>query len=287
MDYEQWFVSLGLSATYRWATPLGVLGTGGGIRTGLINNTFDDLLRPFDPVIRNRNDEWTPVNSFWTLLYLDKRNLSYDPSTGYYASQRFGFYGFMPIEQEHYIKSDTKGELFFTLLNIPVTEKWSFKTVLALHSGLSFIFPQIGMTDPKVEDTNKLSIDGMFIGRGWINERIRSRGYALWENWAELRIPLVQNLLAWDFFFDADAATFENSRPAEDFFDNLSINDWRFSLGGGLRFTIPQFPFRFLFAKRFRFVDGEFQWEGGSMFHDSRDPSSGFDFVISFALTTF
>ncbi|MDR1507558.1 MAG: outer membrane protein assembly factor BamA [Treponema sp.] len=282
MEYEQWYASLGLSSTYRWSTPLGVVSAGGGVRAGIINNSFDDLLRPFDPVIRERNGKWTPINSLWTLFSLDRRNLIHDPSSGYYASQRVGFYGIFPIEREHYIKSDTKAEFFLTLLNIPVTDKWSFRTVLALHSGLSFILPQLGMDEPVVEETNKLSIDGMFVGRGWYEERINSRGYALWENWAELRIPLVPNLLAFDWFFDADVA----KKTPEDFFNNVTMEDWRFSLGGGLRFTIPQFPFRFLVAKRFKIVNGNLQWQGGNMFKDPNDPSSGLDFLVSFALIT-
>jgi outer membrane protein insertion porin family len=277
MKYQQWYFSLGLSSTYRWSTPLGVLGTGGGVRAGFINNSFDDLLRPFDPVIRERNGKWTPLNSLWTIVYLDRRNLVYDPSAGYYASQRFGFYGLFPIEQEHYIKSDTKAEYFLTLFNIPVTDNWSFKSVLAFHSGLSFILPQFGMDDPIVEETNKLSIDGMFIGRGWYSERINSRGYALWENWVELRFPLVRNLLAFDWFFDADVA---KEKP-ENFFSQIRAEDWRFSVGGGLRFTIPQFPFRFLVARRFKIVNGEIEWQKGNM------GNPNLDFIISFALTTY
>jgi outer membrane protein insertion porin family len=281
MDYTQWYLSLGFSSTYRWDTRLGTLGTGGGIRTGIVKNTYDDLLRPFDPVIRERNDLWTPVNSIWTILFLDKRDLYYDPSSGYYASQRFGLYGIFPTELEHYIRSDTKAELFFTLLNIPVTDKWSLKTVLALHSGLSFIMPQLSRDKPQVEEANQLYIDGMFIGRGWYGERM-NRGFAMWENWAELRIPLVPNLLAVDWFFDADVV----KATPQDFFGNLSMSDWRFSYGGGLRFTIAQFPFRFLLAKRFRIVDGKVQFEPGSMFKQSNDPTSGLDFVISFAVPT-
>jgi outer membrane protein insertion porin family len=139
------------------------------------------------------------------------------------------------------------------------------------------------MDQPVVEETNKLAIDGMFVGRGWYDERINSRGYALWENWLELRIPLVPNLLAFDWFFDADVA----KKTPEDFFRRLSIEDWRFSFGGGFRFTIPQFPFRFLIAKRFRIVNGNVQWQGGNMFQSSGNPSSGLDFIISFALTTY
>jgi outer membrane protein insertion porin family len=217
------------------------------------------------------------------LVYLDRRDLFYDPSRGYYASQRFGFYGIFPLEQEHYIRSDTKAEYFLTLFNIPITNNWGIKTVLALHSGLSLIFPQFGMSKPLVEDTNKLSIDGMFVGRGWISERIRSRGYALWENWVELRTPLIPNLLSLDLFFDADMVPNLSSERGEKtpaaFFSGQSIEDWRFSFGGGFRFTIPQFPLRFLFAKRFRVVDGAVKWEEGNM--------GNIDFVISFALTTY
>jgi outer membrane protein insertion porin family len=293
MDYQQWYLSLGFSSTYRWETRLGILGAGGGIRTGIIKNTYDDMLRPFDPVVRERNGEWTPVNSLWGIVYLDNRDIFYDPSKGYYGSQRFTFYGFFPVELEHYIRSDTKAEVFFTLFNFPTkNEKWSFKAVLMLHTGLSFIFPQFNMEKPAVEDVSKLYIDGMFIGRGWYDERISSRGYALWENTAELRFPLVQNFLALDFFFDAVAAAsrtrdgFTSTHRALEFFGKMTEDNWRFSYGGGLRFTIAQFPFRFLLAKRFRIEDGQIKRMPGGLFRSKDDPDSGLDFVISFAIPT-
>jgi outer membrane protein insertion porin family len=281
MEYEQWFISLGLSATYRWDTRLGTLGTGGGVRTGFINNSYDDMIRPFDPVIRERNREWTPVNSLFSLVFIDSRDLYYDPSRGYYASQRFSYHGIFARELEHYIRSDTKAEIFFTLLNIPVTDKWSFKTILALHSGLSFILPQFKKDTPVVEDANKLYIDGMFIGRGWYGERM-NRGFALWESWAELRFPLVPNVLAFDWFFDADVV---KPTPKE-LFTTLSLDEFRFSYGGGIRFTIAQFPFRFLLAKRFIIRNGHVEFQSGSMFRQANDPTSGLDFVISFAVPT-
>jgi outer membrane protein insertion porin family len=288
MNYQQWFLSLGLFSTYRWYTMAGTLGTGGGIRTGFINNSYDDNIRPFDPVIRERNGIWTPVNSVWTIVYLDNRDLFYDPSRGYYTSQRFTYHGFLPVELEHYIRSDTKAEIFFTLLNLPVTDNWNFKMVFGIHSGLSFILPKFSMDKPVVEDVNRLFIDGMFIGRGWYNER-NNRGFALWENWAELRFPLVANLLAFDLFFDADLASgvYSNSMVLpNEFFKNLDAEHWRFSMGGGFRLTIAQFPFRFLLAKRFQIEDGSVVWKGGNMFKQSNNPASGLDFVISFAIPT-
>ncbi|WP_461249043.1 hypothetical protein, partial [Treponema sp. R6D11] len=52
-----------------------------------------------------------------------------------------------------------------------------------------------------IEESNKLSIDGMFVGRGW-QEGYRDKGLLLLDNWLELRVPLVTGILAWDFFFD-------------------------------------------------------------------------------------
>jgi outer membrane protein insertion porin family len=133
----------------------------------------------------------------------------------------------------------------------------------------------------------------MFTGRGWVNER-NNRGFALWENWAELRIPIVPGMLALDGFFDiAEVA----STPGRIFdFDPIASGDnadgsfagrLRFSFGGGVRFAIPQFPFRFLFAKRFKIKNGQIEWQRGALGYNPEDPFSGIDFVLSFALSTY
>jgi outer membrane protein insertion porin family len=186
------------------------------------------------------------------------------------------------IENEHYLRSDTKLEWFKTLWDLPVSESWSFHGVFGIHSGLSLILPQLGFEKAQIEDANKVVVDGMFIGRGWTSER-RHTGLALWENWAEVRIPLVRGFLAWDFFFDAVAIAseapyiFANDPVGA---DNDLLDRMRFSMGGGFRFAIPQFPFRFLFAKRFRYEDGILKWSEGGL-------PGGLDFVLSFALSSY
>jgi len=293
MDYQQWYLSLGFSTGYRWFTPLGNVSLGGGVRTGLILNTYDDAIyRAFDPALREGNNKWTPKNSVWSTLSLDQRDLYYDPSSGYYVYERFGIYGILgeDIEREHFLRNDNKAQYYFTLFDIPVTEKWNFKSVLAFHAGLSFIFKQLGRDvdsfTPTVEDASKLAVDGMFIGRGWSSE-YRNKGLALFEGWAELRFPLVTGILAWDFFFDAAGVEtiqgyyFGTNNEGE---KNFTIDNMRFSFGAGLRFTIPQFPFRFSLAKRFKTVDGQFTWEPGSIFRNKDNPNSGIDPVISFAI---
>jgi outer membrane protein insertion porin family len=292
MKYRQWYLSLGFSTGYRWSTAGGTLFLGGGVRTGFVLNSYDnDIYRPFDPALREGNNNWRPKNSTWLTISLDQRDLYYDPSKGYYLYERFGIYGLLgeEVEREHYLRSDTKAQQYFTLLNVPVTEKWNFRVILALHSGISFIFKQPGRDSdsftPVMEESNKLAVDGMFIARGWSSE-YRVKGLVLWENWVELRLPIVQGLLAWDFFFDA--AGVETTQgyyfgTNSDGKRNFTMENMRFSFGGGLRFTLPQFPFRFSLAKRFRVVDGEVVWEPGSMFRGD-NPASGIDPVISFAI---
>jgi len=288
MEYNQWYLSLGFSTGYRWFTRAGTLALGGGIRTGLIRNIYDGgIYRPFDPALRERNNEWTPKNSLWSTLSLDQRDIYYDPSRGYYVYERFGIYGLLAngIEREYYLRNDIKTQYFFTLFNLPVSERWNFKAVLGFQSGLSFIFKQPGRDPdgllPMVEESNQLSVDGMFVGRGWSME-YRNKGLALWDNWVELRFPLVQGVLAWDFFFDAAGVETVQGFYFAD--GNFTIDNMRFSFGGGVRFTMPQFPFRFSLAKRFRTKDGEFIWEPGSLFRGN-NPGSGIDPVISFAIS--
>jgi outer membrane protein insertion porin family len=279
MRYDQWYFSLGLSTGYRWATFLGNLSTGVGVRAGIILNTYDaDLYRPLDYTIRRDNNRPTPSNSFWGSVSLDQRDIYYDPSQGYFGSQRFSIFGILPMENEKYIRSDTKAEYFHTLVNIPVGEHWSFKLIGGLHTGLSFLMKQPGQDQVMIENANKLAVDGMFVGRGW-NSDYRVKGLALWDNWAELRIPLVPGVLAWDFFLDI-AGVFPTPK---DFFANFDPDALRYSLGGGLRFTIPQFPLRFSFAKRFKTVDGKVEWQPGSIGKDG--PGGGLDWVLSFAIS--
>ncbi|MDR0708794.1 MAG: outer membrane protein assembly factor BamA, partial [Spirochaetaceae bacterium] len=225
MNYEQWSISPGFSTGYRWLTFLGNLGLSGGFRTAFVINTYDETMyRPFDPVLRKSNKGIVPALSFWTSVSLDQRDIYYDPSKGYYAIQRFGYYGFLDIEREHYMKTDTDAEVFFTLFYLPITDTYSFKGVFGLHSGLSFIWPQPGRDRAEIEDANKLSIDGMFIGRGWTAARLSTRSLGLWENWAELRFPVVPGILALDFFFDAAVSGVSNrdgriELKPEDFFN--------------------------------------------------------------------
>jgi len=292
MEYDQWYISLGLSTGYRWSTFLGVIGLSGGIRFGILRNSYEsNLYRPFDPALRAGNNEWTPKNSFWLSLSLDQRDIFYDPSNGFFLYERFSFYGIFDAEREHYVRSDTKAQYYLTLFNLPVSEKWNFKGVLALHAGLSailhhpFKIPE-ELAAPIMEEANMLAIDGMFIGRGWSGE-YKKKGLLLFDSWVELRFPLVPGILAFDLFFDIAAIEarrgyyFGNNDENK---PNFGLDQFRFSFGGGLRFTLPQFPLRLSLAKRFKFEDGIFKWQQGAIFANENE-SSGIDLVLSFVVS--
>jgi outer membrane protein insertion porin family len=276
--YEKYPASIGFSTGYTRQTFLGNFSLNGGVRTGV---EYDDInFIPLDPVLRN-DDQWTTTNSLWAGVSLDKRDVYYDPAFGYYGVQRVGYNGIFAADREHYIKTDTKVEGFLTLLKIPVSDDYSYKVVFGIHSGLSFIFPQPNR-GLSIEMTNQPAVDGMFTGRGW-SSAYKNKGRVLFENWAELRFPLVPGILALDFFLDAASV----SPSPETFFQGFSAEDMLYSWGAGLRITMSQFPLRFLAAKRFRIQDGEIVRQKGAFFHNAAVPNSGIDLVLSFVLSRY
>lgn len=270
MRYEQWQHSLGISSGYRWFTNLALVTLKGGLSFSIIQNYYDArLYRPADRDIRDKQGGWKWKNSFWTRLSLDKRDLSYDPSTGWFASQQITFTGILPrIETEYFVRFDTKAERYFTLLDYPLFESWNLKFVLAGYTGLSF---QVPMGNYVITDNSKLYIDGMFIGRGWdeLYSKMYARGNLLVNHWVEMRMPIAPGILSLDFFFDAVAI-----KPEYRDLGSITLDDYYFSFGPGIRFTIPQFPLRLLFTNTFRVQDGNLEWS------DGKGPN--WKFVLSF-----
>jgi outer membrane protein insertion porin family len=182
-----------------------------------------------------------------------------------------------PIETEFFLRTDTKGEIYFTLLDYKVTDAWNLKFVIMNYTGLSFqVTPQKSM----LGESSMLYIDGMFNGRGWMSFAYNQRGKAMWSNITELRMPVMPGLLSLDFFFDIAAV---KSEPG-DLFSNLRAEDLYFSFGPGLRFSMPQFPLRLLFSFPFKNDNGSIKWlssTGIELIAKSPQPV----FVLSFNLT--
>ncbi|WP_178841400.1 outer membrane protein assembly factor BamA [uncultured Treponema sp.] len=267
MEYERWVWTLGFSLGRRWTPVWAILSLSAGINGSLINNIYDEVNTPVDLTIVDYSNEWGWQNSIWASFSIDDRDINYDPSKGWFASQRLTWYGLMPFENEFFLRSDTKAEKYFTLFNLPVTETWNWKMVFAAYSGLSVLIPAY---NSGIGNSSKVYIDGMFNARGWTNIYNKHRGKALWSNILELRMPIVPGVLAVDWF--GDAAVIADS--PYDLFNNTGISDFYFSTGPGLRFSIPQFPLRLLFANTFK-IDEDYNltWD------------NNWKFVLSFNIT--
>lgn len=275
MDYEQIKWSNGLSVGKRWTPDWAILTVMGGVNFNLKCNKYDtDLWIPVDTIISRYANEWGWQNSVWTSFSIDDRiPNNYDPSAGWFASQRLTWYGLLPVEKEFFLRTDTKLEKYFTLLNFKVTESWNFKLVLAGLTSFSMLVPA---SFSAVGDSSKLYVDGMFNGRGWtdIYNKREGKGRAMWSSNLELRFPLVPGVLAFDWFGDAVAI---KDDPND--FNKLKVEDFFFSTGPGIRFTIPQFPLRLLFANTFRVVENIN--DGGKKI----EWNDKWKFVLSFCVT--
>jgi outer membrane protein insertion porin family len=287
MQYTEWSMSLGGNTGYRLSTQLGRVNLGTGLRTSLDYITYDQsLYRPFDAEVRENFERWQFVNSWSLSSSLDTRDLIISPSSGYYLSQRATFTGGPLFGVRHFIRTDSKGQFFQTLWDIPVFSNWNWKMVLGLNSEISFIFPQFWVPDeyrerpqPVATTSNLLFIDGMFNARGWDR---RVDGEALWYNWLEFRMPLAERVIWWDQFFDAAALWQDRDSIGE-----LGVENMLFSFGTGFRFVIPQFPIRIYLARRFIIEDGEVVWQTGGLFNPDNEPGRGMEFVFSIGTELF
>lgn len=277
MSYTEWDIGVGLNTSRRWRTPLGQFTAGTSARTGVRYITYDDeLYRPFDSTVRDNLGNWRFVNQLGFNVSLDNRDLFYSPSSGGIARQDVRFVGGPLGGTRHYVRTDTRLEQFFTLWDRPVFENWNWKGVLAAHTSLGVQWPTFYRYDggPLFDPgPDAIRIDGATTARGWPG----ASGKARWNNWLELRQPISEDIVWFDLFSDAVALYDERSDIGE-----TSIQDFRFTLGGGFRFTIPQFPIRLYLGKRFEIdEDGAVDWQGGNLFRRDGEASSGLDFIFS------
>lgn len=256
MQYDSWTTSLNSSIgkrfTFDWATITLACGLTNVLKDYIYN---ESLFTPLDPQIREYANKLGLVNSLWAKVSADGRDINYDPSKGWFASQQLSWYGLTPWETDFYARFDTKLEAYFTLFNIPITEKYTFKMIFAALTSFSVQLPAPGSG---VSDSNKLYIDGMFNARGWTTIYNSIKGKAMWSNSLELRVPVVPGMIAIDGFFDVCAIT----REAGDMFGNLQPKDFYFSFGPDIRILMPQFPMRFMFCNTFHFDrNNNFEWK--------------------------
>lgn len=268
MKYDRLELSFGVGTGYNWFPNFAIITLKGGLNFGLVKNFYDThRYRPLDNVIRQEQKKWGFSDSFYIQLSLDDRDNYYDPGKGWFLSEQITFFGIIPkIESEYFFRSSTKGELYFTLLDYPVSSYWSLKFILAFYTGFTF---QVPLQKDPISLSSKLQVDGMFVGRGWSSLGYAGVGDVLLDHWVEFRMPLAPGIIAFDFFFEAAAV----KKTVQDL-RTLSINDYYFSFGPGLRFLLPQFPLRLMLANTFRSNNGKPYWGNGK--------GADWQFVLSF-----
>lgn len=266
-NYNGLSASLGTGLSRRFVYDYAILSLSAGLSNSLNNNIYDEnLYVPVDTGVSTYANRWGITNYIYTGVSVDNRDVSYYPTKGWFTSQNFTWYGLIPgLEKEFFLRTDTKLEGYLKLMDIPFTDDYSLKLILSGYSGISVLFP----TASGITDSHKLYIDGMFNGRGWTENYKVNKGQVLISNKLELRLPIVPGIIGVDAFFDAAAikSSFQD-------LSSLSINDFYFSFGPGVRFLHPQFPLHLLFAWKFKTTDG------GPSFD-----TNPFQFVLSFNIT--
>lgn len=266
-NYNGLSASLGTGLSRRFVYDYAILSLSAGISNSLNNNIYDEnLYVPVDTGVSTYANRWGITNYIYTGVSVDNRDVSYYPTKGWFTSQNFTWYGLVPgLEKEFFLRTDTKLEGYLKLMDIPFTDDYSLKLILSGYSGISVLFP----TASGITDSHKLYIDGMFNGRGWTENYKVNKGQVLISNKLELRLPIVPGIIGVDAFFDAAAikSSFQD-------LSSLSINDFYFSFGPGVRFLHPQFPLHLLFAWKFKTTDGVPSFD-----------SNPFQFVLSFNIT--
>lgn len=265
-QYGTYGVSLGGAVGRRWNPNFAILTVNGGANISVADNIYDEKSNvPVDPTVNANANRLGLVNSVWGSVSLDDRDLAYDPSKGWFVSERLTWFGLLPkVEKEFFLRSDLKLEGYVTLFNIPVSDKWAFKGVFAAYTGISTIHQVPGTM---LGDGNKLFIDGMFNGRGW-SSAFNVRGKAMLSNQIELRFPLFPGIIGIDGFFD----TIIVKENLAKLFTDVHAEDWYFSFGPGIRFLLPQFPLHLMWSWGFKYDKGS-----GVHFKNSAG-----EFVLSF-----
>ena len=284
MEYEQYKISLGVDTGYTFHTDMGRLGVGTGLDIGLTYVTYDDTIyRPYNPIIRNNLNCWQFSNKLSLSASWDGRDLVENTTTGFLFSDSLVYAGGLLGGASSYIKNTFGASGFATLLSLTDDEVNPKNVVMSLRSNISHIFPQFfdwdsgfGVQDtPYATQSEKLYIDGMNIVRG-LDSPVYNLEF-LWDTTLDVSVPIVDNVLSGEIY--ASATGYKSQ--IEDWM-SLSIQDFYFSMGGGVKLTIPGFPLGIYLTKVFSVEDdNSISWQAGDIFTSDDNDTSGLNLVLA------
>jgi len=276
MDYSSHYVSSGINSGYTWYTPIGRWNLYSGLRGGFEYLDYNaDIYRPWSSSIRDNYQSWKYHDSIWLKGAWDTRDYIGRPTKGFILSQTTTVAGITNISSKNYMKSVSRGEINFKLLDFPLSDTFNLLSVLSVKSAFSYLAPKPWNPIPIDPQEDGFYADGMFIARGWYPE---SDGQSLWDNTVTIKFPLVQNVLAFDIFLDSVGLW-----KSKELLSDMALSDMKFSLGTGLRFDNPQFPIGIYLVKKFKVnEDGSMNWNPEP--DDVEFKNGNLDLVISFGI---
>ncbi|QEN07658.1 outer membrane protein assembly factor BamA [Oceanispirochaeta crateris] len=276
MEYDTHYVSTGLNTGYTWYTGLGRWNLYSGIRGGVEYVEYDnEIYRPWSSSVRENYETWMYHDSIWLKGAWDTRDYVGSPSKGFILSQTTTIAGISSFSSKNYMKSVSRGEVNFTLFDIPTSDTFNLKSVLSIKSAFSYLAEKPWSSIAIDPQEDGFYADGMFVARGWYPE---SDGQSLWDNTITIKFPLIPNILAYDFFLDSVGLW-----KSKELLQQASLSDMKFSLGTGIRFDNPQFPIGIYLVKKFQFNEnGSIDWNPEPDYVEFEN--GNLDLVISFGI---
>ena len=288
MHYESFNFNFGINVGYTWATHIGRFSISSGPGFMLEYIDYDETLyRPYSQYLRDNLRE-AVFNNRWTSTFAwDFRDNINTPNQGFYIKETLSYVGGLMLGNVHYVKSRTHFEGYIRLFDIPVKENvWNYKTILKTKSSFAVILPQYmydkasktwrNSTEADLTTNDLLFTDGMNTMLGW---DVETDLYATWQNYIALQMPLYEQYVWAELFFEATGIwdNLSDLVPRKKKDGRSSLEDhFYYTIGAGLRLTIPGLPIGFYLARRFRVLNGEVVWQEGNGFNGK------LDYILSF-----
>ncbi|MFW5486515.1 MAG: outer membrane protein assembly factor BamA [Spirochaetaceae bacterium JB067] len=284
MPYTSYKFSLGYNTGYTFMFDAGRLSVAAGPTFTLNRAYYDEsLYTPYDYLIGKYNEAWQFSNRLSFAVTWDGRDLINNTTKGYLLKQNLTYAGGILGGLSNYMKSTTSASAYLKLFDIPSEDP--IPVVASLNSTVSFMFDQLYYDDGawttgiSASLYEYLYIDGMTIARG-----IDPQFYKefMWDSSLELSVQIAENILWGEAFVSATGVSGSLSTVGTD------PLDWYFAAGVGIKLDIPGFPLGLYLVKNALIEDGgAFEWDGGTIFADDDDDTSGLKLVLAITSTIY
>lgn len=293
MDYDLYRIAAGYDTGYTFRYDSGSLIVSTGLSIGINKAILNSEYLPYEYLIYQYSLKWQFSNKLTLGIAWDGRDLINNTTRGWYVSQNFTYAGGFLGGLSNYIKSSTSFAAYTPVLTWESEDE--VKNIVGSYSNtLSFMLPQYysndgvwGFYDAKEGATSSemLYIDGATIAIG--HDVVDDLAF-LFDNKLSLEYSLVKNVLAWDTFISATAASSTLSGLSE-----LNNWDWYFAAGTGIKIKISGFPIGLYLVKDATLLNSDnesFEFVEGSLFNFDEDENSilnGMNLVLSFTTNLF